>query len=127
MIDHAFVQDWLDRYVAAWVSADPGAIGDLFTADAHYRYHPADDPVVGRDAIVESWLEEPDEPGTFEAEYHPFVVEDNRAVATGWSRYYTTPQRAAVRAIYDNCYLLEFSAGGRCAAFTEWFRERAAG
>ena len=42
------VQSRLDRYVAAWVGYDPAAIGDLFSAGARYRYHPADEPVVGR-------------------------------------------------------------------------------
>ena len=33
------------------------AIGDLFGDDAEYRYHPWDEPVIGRDAIVADWLE----------------------------------------------------------------------
>ncbi len=51
-LSHDDVQGWLDRYVEAWQSYDPGAIGDLFSADADYRYHPNDEPVRGRDAIV---------------------------------------------------------------------------
>ena len=50
---HDDVQRWLDRYVAAWRSYDVDEIGDLFAADAVYRYHPWDeDPVRGREAIV---------------------------------------------------------------------------
>jgi hypothetical protein len=45
-------------------------------------------------------------------------------VATGWSRYYEAADHAEVRAVYDNCFVLEFDADGRCSAFTEWFRER---
>jgi hypothetical protein len=126
------VQAWLDRYVAAWISYDPAAIGDLFSPDAHYRYHPPDEPVVGRDAIVRSWTEPDgdassrDDPGTYEARYEPFAVDGERAVAVGWSRYWTDASRAAVRAVYDNCFLLEFGADGRCRSFTEFFRERPA-
>ena len=29
---------WLDRYIAAWKSYDPDAIGDLFSEDAFYSY-----------------------------------------------------------------------------------------
>ncbi len=57
---HADVQRWLDRYIAAWSSYDPKAIGDLFTDDAEYRYQPWADPVVGREAIVADWLENKD-------------------------------------------------------------------
>ena len=47
-LDRSAFQAWLDRYVAAWKSYDPTAIGDLFSDDAKYRYHPEDEPVVGR-------------------------------------------------------------------------------
>jgi hypothetical protein len=35
---------------------DAAAIADLFSADVAYRYHPSDEPVTGRDAVVASWL-----------------------------------------------------------------------
>ena len=57
-MDHGTAKDWLDRYVAAWIAYDPKAIGDLFTDDVSYRYHPSDEPTVGRDAVVASWLGE---------------------------------------------------------------------
>ena len=49
------VQRWLDRYVVAWKSYDVAAIGDLFTGEAEYRYHPGDEPIVGREAIRAYW------------------------------------------------------------------------
>ena len=57
-LDRPAFQAWLDRYVAAWKSYDPAAIGALFSEDAEYRYHPEDEPVVGRAAIVADWLED---------------------------------------------------------------------
>lgn len=127
---HDDVRAWLDRYVAAWETYDPTAIGDLFAEDAEYRYHPADEPVLGRAAIVASWVapegaaSSRDEPGTFAASYRPFAVEGSRAVAVGWSRYWTDASRAAERQVYDNCFLLDFDAAGRCRSFTEFFRKR---
>jgi len=129
---HDEVRAWLDRYVAAWETYDPGAIGDLFSEDAAYRYHPADAPVVGRAAIVKAWLvpdpgspaSTPDEPGTYDAHYDPYAVEGDRAVAVGWSRYWTDARRAVEQATYDNCFLLEFDGAGRCRAFTEFYRQR---
>ena len=32
-MDHGSAQEWLDRYVAAWRSYDPAAIGALFSDD----------------------------------------------------------------------------------------------
>jgi len=127
---HDDVQAWLDRYVAAWETYDPAAIGDLFSEDAEYRYHPADEPIVGRAAIVASWTtpEGPasgrDEPDTYAAHYEPYAVEKSRAVALGWSRYWEDATRAAEQSTFDNCFLLEFDEAGRCRSFTEFYRER---
>jgi hypothetical protein len=124
-LDRTTAAEWLTSYIQAWESYDPAVIGDLFSEQVEYRYHPADQPIVGREAVVESWLADPDGEGTFEAEYQPFAVDGHRVVATGWSRYYTDATRSEVRAVYDNCFAMEFDADGRCAHFTEWFRERA--
>ena len=51
-MDHGTAKEWLDRYVGAWISYDPKAIGDLFADDVSYRYHPSDEPTIGRDAVV---------------------------------------------------------------------------
>jgi hypothetical protein len=124
------VQAWLDRYVAAWAAYDSEAIGELFSEDARYRFHPSDEGFVGRAGIVRAWLDPSgdassrDEPDTWEAHYEPFVVSGDRAVAVGWSRYYTDASKTAVTDMWDNAYLLEFDIDGRCRAFTEFFVER---
>lgn len=118
------VQDWLDRYVAAWKANEPGPIEELFTEDATYGYRPWDSvehTVRGRDAIVASWLENTDEPGSWEAQYEPHAVEGDRAVAVGWSRYAAAgeePERT-----YHNAYLLRFAPDGRCVEFREFYME----
>ena len=79
-MDHERAQVWLDRYVAAWLSYDPDDIAALFSEDVVYRYHPNDDPAVGRDAVVAAWLGESasdtastrDAPGTYQASGHDY-------------------------------------------------------
>lgn len=124
---HTDVQAWLDRYVAAWVSYDPAAIADLFSDAAEYRYHPWDEPVRGRDAIVASWTDPSggasgrDEPGTYSGRYEPYAVEGSRAVATGVSTYWTDAMHAVERQRYHNIFLVDFDADGRCRSFTELY------
>lgn len=119
---HADVQVWLDRYIDAWRANDPAPIAALFTEDAAYHYRPYEHPaqtVRGRDAIVASWLEDPDDPDAWEAQYEPWAVEGDRAVAVGWSRYAARedePERT-----YHNAYLLRFATDGRCAEFREFY------
>jgi hypothetical protein len=108
------VQHWLDAYIAAWRTYDPEQIGDLFAEDAAYAFHPWDEPTRGRDGIVEAWLTTPDEPGSWEAAYQPFLVADNRAVATGETRY-------ASGEVFLNIWQLTFDDDGRCCEFVEWY------
>ena len=113
------LQAWLDAYVAAWRSNDPAAIGALFTEDACYAFHPwdtGDEVVRGRDAIVASWLKQPDKPGSWEASYRARLVAGDRATAVGVTRY-------ANGRVFDNLWELRF-AGGRCADFVEWYMRR---
>jgi hypothetical protein len=110
----AEVQAWLDAYVAAWASGDAAAIGRLFAPGASYAYHPYDEPLRGPDAIAASWLEAPDEPGSWEAAYAPSLIAGRRAIATGTTRYTSGD-------VFSNLFELEFDAQGRCARFVEWY------
>jgi hypothetical protein len=114
------VQAWLDAYVDAWRTYDPGTIGELFSADASYAYHPYDEPERGREAIVASWLQEPDEARSWEAGYAPLLVDGDRAVAAG-ETLYTDGRR------FSNLFVLRFDADRRCSEFVEWFIEHPSG
>jgi hypothetical protein len=116
----AQVQEWLDAYVKAWRAYDTDAIGALFAPDATYAFHPYDEPVRGRDAIVAAWLGDRDEPGSWEATYAPLVIEGDRAIATGETRY------PGAGRVFSNLFELEFDAHGRCRRFVEWYAEHPA-
>jgi ketosteroid isomerase-like protein len=127
-VDRAGVQAWLDSYVAAWLSYDADDIRALFTKDIAYRYHPYDNPIVGREAVVASWLGESDSDGastrdahgTYSARYAPVAVDDDVVVATGTSSYGERPDGPIVR-IYHNCFVMRFDNEGRCREFTEYY------
>jgi len=130
-MDRADVARWLDDYVEAWKTYDRDRIAALFAEDVEYRYHPYDEPIRGRDAVVESWLGEGDHEeastrdaeGTYEASYAPAAVAGDTAVAVGSSTYFERPG-GPVEKVYDNCYVMRFDAEGRCREFTEWFMKR---
>lgn len=116
-MDHSAFQAWLDRYIAAWRSADPRDIAGLFSAGARYFYGPFGEPVVGRDAIAADWTQDPDAPGSWEAEYHPLAIDGDVAVAIGESRY-------ADGRTFSNIFVCSFDGDGRCTEFREWFMEK---
>ena len=130
-MNRADVDRWLDAYIDAWKSYDRDLIEALFADDVSYRYHPYDEPVRGRDAVVASWLGEGnaeeassrDRPGTYDASYQAIAVDGDLAVAIGSSTYFAEPG-GPVTTVYDNCFVIRFDAEGRCREFTEWFMER---
>ncbi len=130
-VDAAAVTAWLDAYVAAWKSYDREQIGALFSDDVKYRFHPYDEPVQGREAVVESWLGEGehegapgrDDEGTYDASYRPVAVDGDVAVAIGTSTYTRGPG-GPIDEVYDNCFVIRFDGDGRCREFTEWFMKR---
>jgi ketosteroid isomerase-like protein len=130
-VDRTDAQEWLDRYVAAWLSYDADDIASLFTEDVLYRYHPYDDPIVGREAVVASWLGEAnsdgastrDAPGTYAAQYEPVAVDGQVVVATGTSSYRERLDGPIVR-VYHNCFVMRFDAEGCCQEFTEYYIRR---
>jgi hypothetical protein len=116
------LQSWLDRYILAWRANTTTAIEELFTEDASYRFHPydkGDEVVVGRDGIIAAWMEDPDDPATWEASYEAWAMDGDRGVGVGTSRYLATadkPERT-----YFNCFLMKFADNGRCSEFTEYY------
>lgn len=121
-VNHDQVQGWLDDYISAWRTGDPGAIQALFAEEASYSYRPWDSEkttVNGREKIVGSWLENPDDPSSWEATYAPYAVDGDRAVALGTTTYSAVddhPERT-----YHNAFVLRFDDDGRCVAFNEFY------
>lgn len=115
------VAAWLAAYVRAWETYDPDAIGDLFTEDATYEYHPFEEAVRGRLAIVASWLENKDTPGTYHGRYEPIAIDGDLAVAHGRSRYFRDASKTELAREYDNLFLIRFDGDGRCRSIREWY------
>jgi ketosteroid isomerase-like protein len=116
------LQSWLDAYVEAWRTYDPKQIGALFSQDAVYAWHPYNDtPARGREAIVNAWLEKPDDPADWECRYQALAVTGDVGVASGWTRYRPNADKPARE--YKNLFVIRFDAEGRCREFTEWYVE----
>src|SRR5256885_15354786 len=104
-IDRALVVRWLEAYVEAWKSYDRDQIAALFAEDVSYRYHPHDEPIVGREAVVDSWLCEGDHAGasrcdpegTYHATYLAVAVDGAAAVATGGPSFLPAPRGPAAK------------------------------
>jgi hypothetical protein len=122
MTDMGTVRGWLDRYEAAWRSNDAGTIRGLFTDDAVYRWHPwdtGDDVAHGVDAIVAGWLEEPDQPDSWQMRTEALAVDGDLGVARCVTTYHATDQEP--RRVFHNIFLIRLTDDGRCGDFVEYY------
>ena len=126
-MDRNQFQAWLDGYVEAWKTYDEAKIGALFADDVEYRYHPndaGDDVLHGRAAVVSNWLDNKDEPGTYDAKYQVLAIDGDTYVGRGRSDYFEAPG-GPLRDQYFNLYVCRFNAAGECTSFTEyWIQNR---
>jgi hypothetical protein len=122
-MDRAAFDSWLKRYADAWRLNDPAAIGDLFSPDVRYAFDPFGEAVVGRAAVIAAWLADPDEPGSWEADYEVLAVDGDTYVAHGRTRY-LTDDRSAIDREFANIFVCRFDDDGRCREFTEYYNRR---
>lgn len=114
------LEQWMDGYVRAWTTGDPGDVGQLFTENAVYDPQTPDGEWEGRDEIVQKWTESVEEDGgNWEFEWRPLVEAEDLAVVTGRTRYLDPPTS------YRNLFIIRFDDSGRCYDFTEWWIEEA--
>ena len=107
------VTAWVANYRKAWESNDPHDIAGLFAEDAAYFPEPYTKPWLGRQAIVEHWLADKDEPGTTTFSWHPLIVTDELAMIEATTTY---PD-----AVYSNLWVLRLDNLGQARQFTEWW------
>jgi ketosteroid isomerase-like protein len=110
------IRRWVDAYLEAWESNDPGAVAALFTPDGLYRLEPWE-TWNGREEIVRGWLEHADEPGdaTF---YWWHVARDGELwVLEARTRYHDLGKD------YSNLWLVELDDEGRARGFSEWWKQ----
>jgi ketosteroid isomerase-like protein len=123
MMDRAGFRAWLQRYIDAWRLNDAVAIGDLFSPDVRYAFDPFSEAIAGRNAVIEAWLDDPDAPGSWKADYDVLAVDGDVFVAHGRTRY-LTDDRTGVEREFANVFVCRFDGDGRCREFTEYYMRR---
>ena len=111
-MDRDDVMRWIDRYEQAWRDGDLDAVDDIFSADAHYRASPYEEPMIGQAAIRAFWLDDDD---VFTMRASPVAVDGRDAVVRVEVRY-----GEPVRQEYRDLWVLRFDDDGRVEDFEEW-------
>ncbi|TCM45940.1 nuclear transport factor 2 family protein [Kribbella sp. VKM Ac-2568] len=113
------LERWIARYRLAWETNDPADIAALWTEDAAFYRRPDEEPVLGRDAIVDAWLEVADAPGETTFDYQVLGFGDGVGFVRGWTTYLTDPPSE-----FSNLWLIRLDRDGRAHEFTEWWMEK---
>ena len=99
-MDRQGFQEWLDRYVAAWKSYDEQRSGALQRRRVD-RTAPTPTSRTSTRAgrRSPSWLDDKDEPDTYDAKYEPLAIDGNTHVASGLTKYFNAGRLAARRVL----------------------------
>ena len=111
---------WLEAYFRAWESNDPEDVAALFTEDAVYRVGPFRPPYVGRDEVVQRWIEG----GSTDMDHRFEIIAVEGDV--GVARWHVTTQLPGdrVKVEHDGVLVITFAPAGRCRDHLEWYERR---
>ena len=115
------IKSWLESYGRAWETRDPQAAGELFTADATYQEAPFEEPVRGREGIVEYWSQATRNMSHVHFTYEIIACIGEVAVAH-WSASFNRI-KSNTRGELDGIFMLRFEAS-RCKSLREWWVRR---
>lgn len=103
---------WVDRYITAWRTNDPGDIAGLFTEDAEYHETPYETDWIGRLEIVDGWQSRWDwQQDGWTFDWQLVSLEGATAVITGIGRY-------TALGTFDNSWTVRFRTAELCESFT---------
>jgi hypothetical protein len=122
MIDTVRIDDWLDRYRAAWATDDPDDVRPLFTEDVRYFTAPFDPPLEGHAQVLEYWLSEREAGIPWTIEYEVVAAEDALSVVRVVVTYPEgTRDAEGKREVFHNVWLVTLAADGRASEFVEYW------
>ena len=121
-MDRAAFKSWLDSYGRAWMQRNPEAAAMLYAADATYRVTPFQEPMTGRQAILDYWTEVARTQEHILFDYEILAVNAEHGIARWWASFVRVPPGLATK--LDGIFLISLSDEGRCASLREWWHKQ---
>jgi hypothetical protein len=122
VITEADLDEWVNRYGAAWTQRDPAAAEVLFSPTATYYETPFDQPLTGRAAIREYWSHVPKSQRDITFSSSRLAIAGVVAIAH-WRAAFTRIETGK-RVELDGIFLLRFDETGLCTELREWWHLR---
>ncbi|GAA2683081.1 nuclear transport factor 2 family protein [Streptomyces lunalinharesii] len=114
MVSEQQVRDWVEGYVRAWATNSRKDIAALFTPHAEYHEWPYETDWVGREEIVDGWLDRaPWQEGGWVFAWSVLTVNGDTAAIEGTGRYEELGTCA-------NLWTVTFDENATCTMFRMW-------
>ena len=113
---------WLDKYGEAWENRDPDAAAELYAEEGSYQVTPFLEPLRGREAIRNYWVEVARTEQDISFWYEILTADDEFGVAHWRASFEITPQE--LRTQLDGIFLIKLDAEGKCTSLREWWHKQ---
>jgi|ERR1700730_538209 len=121
-MDETTFKHWLDAYGRAWENRDPRAAAELFAEDGSYQVTPFLEPMRGRPAIFEYWLEVTRTEKEIEFKCEVLAVTSEFGIARWRASFIRTPP--GLKTELDGIFLIVLATEGRCSSLQEWWHKQ---
>lgn len=121
-MDQQVLHKWLVAYGRAWVSRDPLAAASLYSNDATYQVTPFDEPIRGRDAILEYWKGVATTQERINFEFEILAVTPEYGITRWRATFLIVPPGLDTR--LDGIFVIAFDSSGLCLSLREWWQKR---
>ena len=121
MNEPAFRQ-WLEAYGHAWESRDPQAAAELYSNDGTYQVTPFLEPLRGRQAVLEYWMEVSRTENEISFGYEILAVTQQLGIAHWHASFVRTPPGLPTK--LDGIFLISLDAEGKCSLLREWWHKQ---
>lgn len=121
-MDQEAVHKWLVAYGRAWISRDPLAAASLYSDGATYQVTPFDEPIRGRDAILEYWKGVAITQERIDFEFEILAVTPEYGIARWRATFLIVSQGLDTR--LDGIFVIALDSTGLCWSLREWWQKR---
>jgi uncharacterized protein (TIGR02246 family) len=121
-MNEAMFRNWLDAYGRAWRERDPQAAAELYAEDGTYQVTPFLEPMRGREAIRDYWVEVAGTEKDITFSYEILAVAEEFGIAHWRASFDRTPP--GLKTKLDGIFFIHLDASGKCASLREWWHKQ---
>jgi hypothetical protein len=121
-MDRERLRTWLDAYGRAWMARDAEVAATLYTEDGTYQVTPFEEPLRGREAILQYWFGVARTEENIHFGHEILAVTPEHGVARWWASFVRVPPGLPTK--LDGIFLIVLNADGRCKSLREWWHKQ---